>query len=66
MWRNWQTRGIQNPVGFTPGEGSTPSFGIVSLGGFVNTFALFESSIAVKRLKKHTRFDSFVSLSGNF
>jgi hypothetical protein len=28
-WRNWQTRGIQNPVGFTPGEGSTPSFGSV-------------------------------------
>jgi hypothetical protein len=27
MWRNWQTRGIQNPVGFTPREGSTPSFG---------------------------------------
>ena len=26
-WRNWQTRGIQNPVGFTPGGGSTPPFG---------------------------------------
>jgi protein-S-isoprenylcysteine O-methyltransferase Ste14 len=28
-WRNWQTRGIQNPVRFTPGEGSSPSFGSV-------------------------------------
>jgi hypothetical protein len=27
-WRNWQTRRIQNPVRFTPGEGSIPSFGI--------------------------------------
>ena len=26
-WRNWQTRRIQNPVRFTPGEGSIPSFG---------------------------------------
>ena len=26
-WRNWQTRRIQNPVRFTPGEGPTPSFG---------------------------------------
>ena len=27
-WRNWQTRRIQNPVRFTPGVGSTPTFGI--------------------------------------
>ena len=26
-WRNWQTRRIQNPVGLTPREGSTPSSG---------------------------------------
>ncbi len=26
-WRNWQTRRTQNPVGFTPREGSTPSSG---------------------------------------
>ena len=26
-WRNWQTRWIQNPVRFTPREGSSPSFG---------------------------------------
>ena len=26
-WRNWQTRGTQNPVRFTPSEGSTPSSG---------------------------------------
>jgi hypothetical protein len=26
-WRNWQTRGTQNPVGLTPREGSTPSLG---------------------------------------
>ena len=27
-WRNWQTRRIQNPVRFTPGVGSIPTFGI--------------------------------------
>ena len=26
-WRNWQTRRTQNPVGFTPRVGSTPSSG---------------------------------------
>ena len=26
-WRNWQTRGTQNPVGFTPRVGSIPSSG---------------------------------------
>ena len=26
-WRNWQTRGIQNPVPVIGGEGSIPSFG---------------------------------------
>ena len=26
-WRNWQTRGIQNPVAFTGRAGSTPAFG---------------------------------------
>ena len=31
-WRNWQTRRIQNPVRFTPGVGSTPTFGISSVG----------------------------------
>ncbi len=41
MWRNWQTRGIQNPVGFTPGEGSTPSFG--------SFFVLNESRFIIKK-----------------
>jgi hypothetical protein len=26
-WRNWQTRGTQNPVRFTPGVGSIPTSG---------------------------------------
>ena len=26
-WRNWQTRGTQNPVRFTPSVGSTPTSG---------------------------------------
>ena len=26
-WRNWQTRWTQNPVGFTPRVGSTPTSG---------------------------------------
>src|SRR5438876_8086753 len=26
-WRNWQTRGTQNPVRFTPSAGSTPASG---------------------------------------
>jgi hypothetical protein len=30
-WRNWQTRGTQNPVGLTPREGSTPSLGTEKL-----------------------------------
>ena len=29
-WRNWQTRGTQNPVGFTPRVGSIPSSGTMS------------------------------------
>ena len=28
-WRNWQTRGTQNPVGFTPRVGSIPSSGTI-------------------------------------
>ncbi len=31
-WRNWQTRGTQNPVGFTPRVGSIPSSGTIRLG----------------------------------
>ena len=30
-WRNWQTRRTQNPVPFTRGEGSIPSFGTTVL-----------------------------------
>ncbi len=29
-WRNWQTRGTQNPVGFTPRVGSIPSSGTIN------------------------------------
>ena len=29
-WRNWQTRGTQNPVGFTPRVGSIPSSGTMN------------------------------------
>jgi hypothetical protein len=28
-WRNWQTRGTQNPVRLKPREGSTPSSGTI-------------------------------------
>ena len=33
-WRNWQTRGSQNPVGFTPRVGSIPSSGTIRLGRY--------------------------------
>ena len=33
-WRNWQTRGTQNPVGFTPRVGSIPSSGTIRLGRY--------------------------------
>jgi protein-S-isoprenylcysteine O-methyltransferase Ste14 len=37
-WRNWQTRGIQNPVRITPGEGPIPSFGTLLVGCYCQYF----------------------------
>ena len=48
-WRNWQTRRIQNPVRFTPGVGSTPTFGISSADlmlGRMNVVLQFDLSMA--------------------
>ncbi len=54
-WRNWQTRGTQNPVPFTGSVGSTPTFGTKSHPSKLASasFFLHFSAPSVKCLSKH-------------
>jgi hypothetical protein len=57
-WRNWQTRWIQNPVRFTPREGSSPSFGTYQKRTCDNcrkSFFRFSNQRDLSRLIVHVR-----------